>query len=177
METLSIAASIERVKAVLRRRPDIGLKDDASATTRWQGGTRVVASHANGTRIETDMPVELGGTGDQVTPGWLMRAGLASCVVTRVAMAAATEGIELDLLEIVASSRSNACGLFDLPDATGAPVGAGPLGIELMVRIAAAGVAPERLRALVEDSNRTAPVSNAICNATPLALTVDVVGH
>ena len=135
-----------------------------------------MASHANGTAVATDMPVEFGGTGDHVTPGWLMRAGLASCTTTRIAMAAASEGIELDFLEVTASSRSNACGLFDLPDSSGAAVDAGPLAVGLTVRISASGVGAERLRAFVEDSNRTSPVARALCNATPVNLIIDVGG-
>ena len=95
MTTQRVAAALQRVAAVLRRRPEVGLHDDAPATARWEGGTRIVASHANGIRMSTDMPSELGGSGDQVTPGWLFRAGLASCFSTCIAMGAATEGIEL----------------------------------------------------------------------------------
>src|SRR5438552_3676240 len=95
-----IAAAMQRVEEVLRRRPDAGLHDDAPATARWQGGTRIVASHANGTQMQTDMPDELGGSGERVTPGWLFRAGVASCAATRIAMAAAAEGVALDTLEV-----------------------------------------------------------------------------
>ena len=73
------------------------MHDDAPATARWQGGTpRRHVSHADGTQVPTDMPAELGGSGDQVTPGWLFRAGLASCAATSIVLAAAAEGIELD---------------------------------------------------------------------------------
>src|SRR5580658_2633578 len=144
MTAQTIAAALQRVEAVLRRRPEIGLHDDAPAIARWEGGTRIVASHANGTRMSTDMPSELGGSGDQVTPGWLFRAGLASCLATRIAMGAATAGIELTLLEVLASSRSDARGLFGMADVSGEPVGAGPCDVQLLVRIAAAGVAADK---------------------------------
>ena len=79
MGAQDIAAALRRVEAVFMRRPEAGLHDDVPVTARWDGGTRVVARHTNGTHVTTDMPVEIGGTGDQVTPGWLFRAGLASC--------------------------------------------------------------------------------------------------
>ena len=101
----NIAAAMQRVESVLHRRPQAALHDDAPATARWQSGTRVVASHADGTQLVTDMPSELGGSGNQVTPGWLFRAGLASCAATRIAMGAAAAGIELTMLEVRASSR------------------------------------------------------------------------
>ncbi len=100
-----IAAALQRVQAVLQRRPESGLHDDSPATARWQRGMRVVSSHANGTEVATDMPAELGGSGDKVTPGWLFRAGVASCAVTTLAMVAVEEGIELSALEVRMGSR------------------------------------------------------------------------
>ncbi len=167
---------MQRVESVLKRRPEAGLHDDAPATARWQSGTRVVSSHGNGTRLLTDMPTELGGSGDQVTPGWLFRAGLASCLATRIAMGAAAAGFELAMLEVSASSRSDARGIFGMLEASGEPVGAGPRDVQVLVRIAAPGVSPERLRILIEESNRCSPVSAALRDAVPITLCIEVDG-
>jgi len=51
---------------------------------------------------------------------------------------------------------------------------AGPSEIHLRVRISAAGVSAERLRLLVEDSNRCSPVSAAARDAVPVALRIEV---
>lgn len=174
MSMQEIAAAMQRVEAVLRRRPEAGVDSDAPASARWQHGTRVVTSHDNGTQIVTDMPAEIGGSGDHVTPGWLLRAALASCAVTRIAMAAAAERIGLTALEVCASSRSDARGLLGMAGADVAAVPAGPLDVQLRVRIAAPGVAPERLRALVEHSHRCSPVSDALARALPVSLRIDV---
>jgi uncharacterized OsmC-like protein len=174
MATQDVAAAMQRVEAVLKRRPEVGIHDDAPATARWNSGTRFVTSHASGTQILTDMPAELGGSGDQVTPGWLFRAGLASCLATCIVMDAAAEGIELAALEVLVSSRSDLRGLFGMADVTGEPVDAGPSEVQLRIRIAAPGVAPERLRLLVEDSNRCSPVSAALRRAVPSSLCVEV---
>ena len=107
MTTRQVAAAMERVHSVLLRRPETGIHDDAPATAAWQGATRVVARHANGTTVPTDMPTEVGGTGDQVTPGWLFRAGVASCTATSIAMSAAAEGIELDRPRGAVDSRTD----------------------------------------------------------------------
>jgi uncharacterized OsmC-like protein len=168
-----IAAAVQRVKEMLQRRPEAGMHEDPPATARWERGTRIVASHANGTRLQTDMPAALGGSGDQVTPGWLFRAGLASCTATTIAMGAAAEGIELTLLEVKASSRSDTRGLLGMSDGD-EPVNAGPRDVQMHVRISARGVAPERLRALVEASQRCAPVPNAVERPVPVALHIDV---
>jgi len=174
MTMQDLATAMQRVEAVLQRRPEVGLHDDAPAAARWEGGTRILASHANGTQLSTDMPGELGGTGDRVTPGWLFRAGLASCSATSIVMAAAAEGIALTALEVRASSRSDTRGLLGVPDVDGSPVNAGPRDLQLQVRIAAEGVSPERLRAVVENGMRRSPVPNVLPNATPLALQIDV---
>jgi uncharacterized OsmC-like protein len=169
-----IAASMQRVESVLKRRPAVGIHDDAPATARWQTGLRVLACHANGTQMLTDMPAELGGSGDQVTPGWLFRAGLASCFATRIAMGAAAAGIELTKLEVLASSRSDTRGLFGMADISGEPVGAGPRDVQLLVKIAASGVSAERLRTLVEDSNRCSPISAAVRDAVSVDLRIEL---
>jgi uncharacterized OsmC-like protein len=174
MTIQDIAAAVQRVESVLQRRPAAGIHDDVPATARWQTGLRVVACHADGTQMLTDMPTELGGSGDKVTPGWLFRAGLASCLATCIAMDAAAEGIELTALEVLATSSSDLRGMLGMVDGSGAPVGAGPREIQIQVRIRAAGVSAERLRLLVEDSNRCSPVSAAARDAVPVALRIDV---
>ena len=174
MATEQLAAALERVAAMLRRRPESGVHDDAPASARWEGGTRVVARHANGRQVPTDMPAEMGGSGDEVTPGWLFRAGLAACATTSIVMKAASEGIELSTLELRADSRSDARGMFGLPDADGEPVSAAPGNLRLHVRIAAPGVEPERLRALVDHGLRCSPIPGAVQVALPLAVHVDI---
>ena len=174
MAAQDLAAALQRVHAVLQRRPDSGLHDDAPATARWSGGTRVVACHANGAQVLTDMPAELGGTGDQVTPGWLFRAGFASCAATSIVMAAAREGITLRTLELRASSRSDTRGLLGMADESGQPVDAMPLEMQLHVRIAADGVPPERLRALAEQGIACSPIPRAVQHAVPIALQIDI---
>lgn len=173
MKLQAIADALERVKAVLQRRPEAGWHEDGPAISRWAGGTRVVASHANGTQVPTDMPSELGGTGDQVTPGWLFRAGLASCATTSIVLAATAEGIELTSLEVKATSWSDSRGLLGLPDANELPVPAGPGDVQLAVRIQADGVPHERLRSLVQAAVARSPIPNALQSATPLALRID----
>jgi uncharacterized OsmC-like protein len=176
MTSQQIAAAMQRVQTVLKRRPELGMHDDAPATARWQSGTRVASSHANGTQLLTDMPAELGGNGDQVTPGWLFRAGLASCLTTRIAMGAAAAGIDLTLLEVLVSSRSDARGIFGMSEPSGEPVCAGAREVQLLVRVAAPGVSPERLRYLIDDSNRCSPVSALLRGAVPMTLRVEVEG-
>jgi len=171
-----IAAAIERVEEALRRKPQAGLHDDSAATARWTSGLRTQVSSDTGRSVTTDMPVEIGGEDSAMSPGWLWRAGLASCAVTRIAMVAASEGIRLEVLEARTTSRSDTRGVLGMTGPDGRLVPAHPLAVELHVRIAAPGVPAERLRALVESSAGCSPVTCVIQQALPVALSVDVAG-
>lgn len=174
MTMQAMAAAMQRIESVLQRRPEKGLHDDAPATARWQSGTRVLSTHANGTEMATDMPAEFAGSGGGVTPGWLFRAGIASCATTSIALQAANQGISLTRLEVEVTSRSDLRGVFGMTDVQGEVVPAGPLDVALSVRIAADGVSPDRLRALVESTCRCSPIPDAVRRATPLAVRVEV---
>lgn len=169
-----IGAAAQRVKAVFQRRPEVGLHDDAPAKARWQSGARMLVRHNDGMEVATDMPVELGGTGDQVTPGWLFRAGVASCAATSITLAAAVEGIELTALEVQVGSRSDTRGLLGMSEPSGEPVYAGPFDVELRVTVAANGATPSALKSLVENCLSHSPVPSALITATPFALHVNV---
>ncbi|MBX3605956.1 MAG: OsmC family protein [Piscinibacter sp.] len=174
MSLSDIAAAQQRVVSVLRQRPAFGVQADAPALARWEGALRARTTHDNGTEVVTDMPAEIGGGASSVTPGWLLRAALASCAVTRIAMLAATEGLVLETLEARATSRSDARGLFGMADADGCIVTPGPGDVQLHVRIGAPGVAPERLRALVAASAPLSPVTSALQEPLTVAMHVDV---
>lgn len=169
-----IASAVQRVESVFRRRPEAGIHDDAPAVAQWDSGARVVTSHADGIQVATDMPTELGGSGDQVTPGWLFRAGLAACAATSITLAAATKGVALDELQVHVGSRSDARGLLGMFEPTGEPVFAGPFDVELRVWISASDTTPEDLRAMVESCLRHSPVPSALTHAIPFALHIDV---
>jgi uncharacterized OsmC-like protein len=173
MASSDIAAAMARVNAVLRKRPLAGIVDDAPATSTWQGGLRVVSQYAGGAQAVTDMPAELGGSGDLPSPGWLLRAALASCAATRIAMAAAEAGIELHTLQVSAHSRSDARGLLGIPDADGQALDAGPGEMAMQVQIGAVDVEPERLRALVDGAIALAPVSQALARPVAVALQIE----
>jgi uncharacterized OsmC-like protein len=166
---------MKRAESVLKRRPGAALAADAPALARWEGGMRVVTRLDAGPSFSTDMPEELGGSGDRISPGWLLRAGLASCLTTRIAMAAAVEGIELEAIEVMASSRSDTRGLLGMPGGAGEPIGPGPFDVTLQVRICAPGIPPERLRALVEYSQTHSPVSAALSEPVTISLSVEAI--
>lgn len=171
----NIAAALDRVASIMRKRPDLGLQDDTPARVRWEGGMRVSATHDNGLRLETDMPRELGGSGEGITPGWLLRASTASCAVTCMVMTAAARGVELQEIDAWVSSRSDARGLLGLADAEGNAITAAPMEMTLHIRIAASGLTDAQMRELVEQSCLRAPVQTALQQVVPLELDIEVV--
>jgi len=174
MTAETISKAVQRVRNVLSRHPEAGIHADEPAIARWGSGLRVMCSHANGTQIATDLPAQIGGTGDQVTPGWLLRAGLASCLATRIAMEAVAAGIVLTQLEVSAESTSDARGLLGMTTDRGEAITAGPREVRLRVRVGAAGIARERLQAIVEESHRCSPVSAAVASAVPIAVSIEI---
>jgi len=171
MSAQDVAEALKRVENTLGKRPAMGLQDDAPATSRWDGGLRFVASHANGSAVTSDMPAMLGGGGEAVSPGWYFRAGLASCTASVIAMTAAAEGIELTALELRASSRSDIRAALGMSEADGGAIAAGPCDVQFRVRISARNASAERLRALVETSCARSPAVCAL--ATPPTLHID----
>jgi uncharacterized OsmC-like protein len=169
-----IAASMERVVSAFRRKPQAGLHDDPPAEVRWAGGLRTVARTAAGAEVITDMPVAIGGDDTAPTPGWLLRSALASCAVTRIAMEAASRGIALQTLEAHATSRSDLRGLVGVAEPDGRRVPAGPLQMDLHVRIGAPGVDAGLLRTLVESTTGCSPVTGALEQPLPVGLHVEV---
>ena len=174
MAAQDIAQALKRAESVLQRKPAMGLHDDAPVTAHWHQDLMVTARHANGTEVATDMPRELGGGGERVTPGWLFRAGLASCVTTRIAMEAVAQGIGLTELQVVVSSRSDTRGVLGMAESDGTTVPAGPVQVQMRVRIGAPGVACERLQELVEFSYRCSPMLCAMESAVPVDLQVEL---
>lgn len=169
-----IAAALARLEVALRHHPGFGLSEETPAITRWQRGVRFVTTPpGGGPELVTDMPSQLGGDGEGVTPGWPLRAGLAACVGTLIVCNAAAQGIELESLELTAGGRSDLRGLFGMADDQGVTVSAAPLEVRLEVRIAAPGVARERLLAVVEQANLCSPVASALRQALPVKLCVE----
>ena len=174
MTAATIANALQRVRTVLLRRPEAAMHADEPAIARWEQGVQVISEHANGTRIATDLPRELGGEGDRVTPGWLLRAALASCLATRIAMEAAARGIVISRLEVTAATRSDARGILGMTDSAGERVPPGPREVQLQVRIAAANAAAATLKTMIEDSHRCSPVSAVVEGTVSISLRIEI---
>jgi uncharacterized OsmC-like protein len=90
MSRKRIAAAMTRLEAVLSARPGVADHEEPSAMARWQAGLKLNVSHPNkDLKVLTDLPAEIGGDGEGVTPGWLMRAGLAACAASSILLSSA----------------------------------------------------------------------------------------
>ena len=165
-----IRKSIKGAIEYLAQHPDEARYTDKAATAVIEEGLRCRADGPAGAMVVTDMPPAVGGEGEAPSPGWLLRATLATCDATLIAMRAAQEGVTLTTLEVAVDSESDDRGLLGMDDS----IPAGPLSMRTRIRIAAAEVAPERLRGIVEWAEAHSPVSDALRRAVPSKVNVDI---
>ena len=78
MPDSTICTAVKRVESALTQKPGRGPQPDSPAQAVLTAGLGMQVRHPSGKTLRTDMPTSLGGGGEEVAPGWLMRAGLAS---------------------------------------------------------------------------------------------------
>jgi putative redox protein len=172
MTTDAIARAMAAARHYLERHPEP--LADVPVVATLEGGLRVRAATADRWSVTTDMPPEVGGAGSGPTPGTLLRAALATCDVTTVAMCAAEAGIELTRAEATVESTSDYRGLL-----AGGGVAPGPLEITVRYRLEAAGAGAARLHELLRVAEARSPVADALRGArTPrVELATDPAGE
>lgn len=163
-----IRTAIQAASEYLAQHPEQARSTDSAAAANLVDGLVVRVTGPNGATITTDMVPSVGGTATAPSPGWLMRAAEASCVVTLIAMRAAMLGITLDTLEVVVDSESDDRGLLGIDD----EVPAGPLSGRVSVRLTAAGVDPTTLEAMGLWGVKHCPVCDAL--ERPIPITTEV---
>jgi uncharacterized OsmC-like protein len=170
MSTTHVAQSIERVVGYLSEHPEKARHADRPATAVLEEGLRCRAFGPDGATLHSDMPRAVGGAGTAPSPGWLLRAALATCDATVIAMRAAQLGVTLTTLEVAVDGESDDRGMLGMDDR----IPAGPLGMRVRVRVGATGVAPERLREIVEWAEAHSPVGDAVRRAVPSSAVIEV---
>jgi uncharacterized OsmC-like protein len=163
-----IRESILNVRGALASKADAGPAPDRPAVAVMENGLRCRAEGGDGWVVVTDMPAPVGGGGAAPTPGWLIRAALASCAATTIAMRAAELEIALTRLEVTAESETDMRGLLDVGD----DVEPGPVGARLRVRLAADDADEQRLEELVEWADSHSPVGDCVRRAVPVELEI-----
>jgi uncharacterized OsmC-like protein len=162
----AIRSALEDAAGYLAEHPEAAVEADTAATAVYEGGLRCRVEGPAG-ELRTDMATALGGGATAPPPGWLLRAALASCDATTVAMEAARAGITLTHLAVTVDSESDNRGVLGVGDAP-----PGPLSVR--VRIELAGDAGEdELRELVRRAEARSAVADAVSRA--LDVTTEVV--
>ncbi len=151
--------------------PDKAISEDKPATATVVEGLRCRATNKDGIELFSDMPKGIGGGATAPTPGWLLRAALANCDATMIAMRAAELGISLTTLEVTVGSTSDDRGLLQIDDA----IHPGPLNVRVDVKLGSKNATKEQLQGLVTWTERHSPVGDAISRPVPLKVSVEVV--
>ncbi len=171
MSAAEVREAIEKITKALSEQPQKGRSKNAPATAALETGLRFRITGPNGEVAVADMPPPLGGKGSAPAPGWHLRASLASCNATTIAMRAARLGITLTLLEVTVTSESDARGLLG----TDETVSASLVGLRMHVRIGAADADPEQLRQIVSWADAHSPIACTVRDAQTTAVEVEVV--
>lgn len=164
----TIREAIEAATGYLREHPDEARSTDSAASASLVDGLVVRVTGPGGESITTDMVPSIGGTGTAPSPGWLMRAAEASCVVTLIAMRAAMLGITFDTLEVTVDSESDDQGILGIDDS----VPAGPLSGRVSVRLLADGVEASALEQIARWGVAHCPVHDALERPVPIMIEV-----
>jgi uncharacterized OsmC-like protein len=164
----AIRTAIEKASGYLAENPDAATGTDAAATAVLEEGLRFRVDGPKGA-VTTDMSESVGGGASAPTPGWLLRAALAACDASTVAMEAARDGVELSDLTVSVESETDFRGVLGV-DGGANP---GPLAVRVRIELAADGATEEQLRAIVERAEARSPVRDAV--AREISMTTEVV--
>jgi len=164
----SIRTAMKKASEHLREHPDDAAGTDAAATAVLEEALRFRVEGPKGD-LTTDMATSVGGGASAATPAWLMRAGLASCDASLVAMEAARDGVELTDLRVTVESDSDFRGVLGVDDS----IDAGPLAIRVRIELAATDASEDQLREIVRRAELRSRVRDAL--AREVSMTSEVV--
>jgi uncharacterized OsmC-like protein len=162
-EMESIRNAVEEASRHLAEHPEAAGATDAAATAVREEGLRFRVEGPQGT-VSSDMTKAVGGDASAPSPGWLLRAALASCDATLVAMEAARDGIDLTGLEVSVESDSDFRGVLGVDDS----VKPGPSAVRVRIQLTSSDATPAQLREIVQRAEMRSPVRDALARALPM---------
>jgi uncharacterized OsmC-like protein len=163
-----IRSAIEKASGYLAENPDAATGMDAAATAVLEEGLRFRVDGPNGA-VTSDMSESVGGGASAPTPGWLLRAALAACDASTVAMEAARDGIELSDLSVSVESDTDFRGVLGV-DGGAHP---GPLEVRTRIELAAPDATEEQLQEIVRRAEARSPVRDAL--AREMSMSTEIV--
>jgi len=170
MAPTSVREAIEKLSKLFVAQPERARAKNSPATATLTEGLKFQVTGAHGESASTDMPRAVGGEGSAPNPAWLLRASLASCTATVIAMRAAQLGVALSTLEVSVSSESDARGMLGTDDG----VSAGLLDLWTDVKIDAADTTGEQLEEIVRWADAHSPVGCTLRRPSASGLRIEV---
>jgi len=165
---MSIAEAVANATLYLTEHPDEARYRDSAAVALLVEGLRVDVRGGDGSALQTDMPTGIGGTATAPSPGWILRAAIASCVASLIGIRAAVMDWQLGSVEVAVDSDSDDRGILGMAE----EIPAGPLSTRIAVTVAADSKRAGDVEALVQWAIVHCPVSDAIRRAVPLEVTI-----
>jgi uncharacterized OsmC-like protein len=169
----TVRDAIEKLSRLLAQQPEKARAKSPPATAVLEDGLKVQVTGEHGERVSTDMSPALGGSGAAPNPGWLLRAAMASCHATVIAMRAAHTGVALTSLEVTVSSEADVRGMLG----TEAGVSAGLSGLRTHVKIGAQNATPDQLREIVQWADEHSPVGCTVRQSPTNAVEIEVLSR
>jgi uncharacterized OsmC-like protein len=163
----TIHDAIETASGYLSEHPEAATGTDAPATAIREEGLRFRVEGPTGD-VASDMSESVGGGASAPTPGWLLRAALAACDASLVAMEAARDNIELTDLKVAVESDSDFRGVLGV-DGGAHP---GPLAVRVRIELAAPEASEGQLRAIVQRAEAHSPVRDALAREVTMSTEV-----
>ena len=170
MNNRQIGEAVASVEDYLQTQSDPGPRADIPATATIADGLRCRIESPDGTAIHTDMPPSVGGSAGANSPGWTLRAALASCDATLLAMRAARQGLQLDSIEVRVEASSDGRGMF-LDEG----INPGSSEMCLRFRIAPGNATSEQIEELVHWVEAHSPVGNDVMRAVTMHSQIEIV--
>jgi uncharacterized OsmC-like protein len=168
---VSVRDAVEKLARIFAQQPEKARTKNAPATAVLDGGLKFQVAGPNGERLSTDMPPALGGGGSAPNPAWFLRASLASCNATVIAMRAAQIGVTLTALEVSVTSESDTRGLLGSDES----VSAGLFGFRTHVKIGASDATENQLKEIVQWADAHSPVGCTMRHSPTNPVDIEVV--
>lgn len=159
-DSTTIKEAYERIRALVKRKPDIG-KKTVSTNVRLKEGTTCEVVHKEWT-FKIDIGETEGGNNAGPGPGLLQRGALGGCLAIGYVQQAAVMGVPIDHIEVEIEAEKDLAGRFGLSDQ---PAGSKSLCYNVLIESTAS---EEEIRKVVEQADRFSPVLDDFRRAVPV---------
>lgn len=150
--------------------PAAALVEIPAAKAVLQDGLAFRTVQADGSGVNTDMPIALGGLERAPSPWWLLAAAMASCCATSIAMRSAQLGTRLTALEVSVTAEADVRGALGVGDAISPSIGDSRVVVEIGSDTALA----DDLRDLVRWAVAHSPVISTVREASAVSVDVQI---